>query len=146
MVTRSPTVVQLPQWRTARKNVSPNLPLAPHPLRRMTADPSQERSVQPHAQSRVQDLAHGLDQLLRSSGIGKAGVCVIVELDPFAVHIDMCCHTGLCFMTFLLQACTCLKRVLDAVLLDAPLMEIFLEFNFVSNHLSSRITHRLPNY
>lgn len=105
MVTRSLAVVQLPQWRTGRKTVSPNLPLAPHPHRRMTADPSRGRNVPPPAQSRVQGLAHGLDQLLRISGIRK--VSVIVELDPYAVHIELCRHTGLCFMTRLLFSFKC---------------------------------------
>lgn len=121
MVTRSLAVVQLPQWRTGRKNVSPNLPLAPHPHRRMTADPSRGRNVPPPAQSRVQGLAHGLDQLLRISGIRK--VSVIVELDPYAVHIELSSYWLMLHdaSTFLLQVCTCLKQVLDAVLLeDAP--------------------------
>lgn len=70
-MTKSPGVVQLPQWKMGRKSVSPSLPLVPHPHRRTTADPSQGRNVQPPVQSHVQGLAHGLDQPLRISGIRK---------------------------------------------------------------------------
>lgn len=71
MTRRSLAAVRPPQWRTGRKNAWPNLPLVPHPHRRKTADPSRGRNVQPPAQSRVQGLAHGLDQLLKISGFRK---------------------------------------------------------------------------
>lgn len=49
----------------------PNLPLAPHPRRKMTADPSRGRNVQPLALSPVRGLAPGLDQLLKIRRVGK---------------------------------------------------------------------------
>lgn len=54
-------------------------------------------------------------------GVGEGGVSLIVELDPYAVHNEQFHHNG--FMlpdlsTFLLQVCTSLKHVLDAVSLE----------------------------
>lgn len=78
MATRSPAVAQLPQLRMGRRSAPSNLPPALHPHRRTTADPSQGRSAQPP----VQGLAHGLDQLLRISGIRKVRCFSLLSFDP----------------------------------------------------------------